>query len=97
MFVDGACFLAFLLSCLLASLLSCFFFFLVGRLVHACLRALRSLSQDIYFCPPAVLPLAVRPQRPTARHAVPGVEGAFVLSDVLSVEERGVVWASGGT
>eukprot|EP00930_Biecheleria_cincta_P096058 TRINITY_DN87934_c0_g1_i1.p1 TRINITY_DN87934_c0_g1~~TRINITY_DN87934_c0_g1_i1.p1 ORF type:complete len:693 (+),score=143.62 TRINITY_DN87934_c0_g1_i1:33-2081(+) len=39
---------------------------------------------DIFTCPPTVLPLDVAPARPAARHEVPGVDGAFVLSDVLS-------------
>ena len=43
--------------------------------------------QDIYICPPSVLPLKVRPPRDTQRHEMPGVEGGFVLSDVLSAEE----------
>jgi hypothetical protein len=43
--------------------------------------------QDIYICPPSVLPLNVRPPRDTQRHEMPGVEGGFVLSDVLSAEE----------
>ena len=43
--------------------------------------------QDLYICPPSVLPLNVRPPRDTQRHEMPGVEGGFVLSDVLSAEE----------
>lgn len=42
---------------------------------------------DIYMCPPSVLPLNLRPPRDAQRHEMPGVEGGFVLSDVLSAEE----------
>eukprot|EP00931_Biecheleriopsis_adriatica_P072758 TRINITY_DN47170_c0_g1_i1.p1 TRINITY_DN47170_c0_g1~~TRINITY_DN47170_c0_g1_i1.p1 ORF type:complete len:696 (+),score=167.85 TRINITY_DN47170_c0_g1_i1:44-2089(+) len=42
---------------------------------------------DIFMCSPTVLPLDVTPSRPTQRHDVPGVTGAFVLSDVLSHDE----------
>lgn len=44
-------------------------------------------TQDIYTCPPSVLPLNVRPRRETQRHEMPGVDGGFVLTDVLSAEE----------
>eukprot|EP00434_Breviolum_minutum_P020805 symbB.v1.2.018353.t1/scaffold1457.1/size117646/11 len=42
---------------------------------------------DIYTCPPSVLSLNVRPRRETQRHEMPGVDGGFVLTDVLSAEE----------
>ena len=45
------------------------------------------VTQDIYTCPPSVLPLNVRPRRETQRHEMPGVDGGFVLTDVLSAEE----------
>ncbi|CAK9048267.1 unnamed protein product [Durusdinium trenchii] len=42
---------------------------------------------DIYTCPPSLLPLQSPPPRPTQRFAMPGVEGGFVLTDVLSPQE----------
>jgi len=42
---------------------------------------------DIYNCAPGVLTLNSPASRPTARHEVPGVEGALVLSDLLSAAE----------
>eukprot|EP00933_Yihiella_yeosuensis_P001832 TRINITY_DN10301_c0_g1_i1.p1 TRINITY_DN10301_c0_g1~~TRINITY_DN10301_c0_g1_i1.p1 ORF type:complete len:703 (+),score=169.55 TRINITY_DN10301_c0_g1_i1:30-2111(+) len=42
---------------------------------------------SIFMCQPGVLPLNVPPERPTARHEVPGVTGAMNLTDVLSVSE----------
>ncbi|CAE7455572.1 unnamed protein product [Symbiodinium sp. CCMP2592] len=38
-------------------------------------------------CSPTGLQLTVRPPRAAQRHELPGVPGAFVLSDVLSVQE----------
>ena len=34
-----------------------------------------------------MLSLNVRPRRETQRHEMPGVDGGFVLTDVLSAEE----------
>ncbi|CAE7341830.1 unnamed protein product [Symbiodinium sp. CCMP2456] len=42
---------------------------------------------DIFMCSPTVLQLTIRPPRATQHHELPGVPGAFVLSDVLSVQE----------
>mmetsp|Transcript_99922 Transcript_99922/g.312157 ORF Transcript_99922/g.312157 Transcript_99922/m.312157 type:complete len:732 (+) Transcript_99922:30-2225(+) len=42
---------------------------------------------DIYTCARDTLPLSSPPPSPVARHDVPGVDGAFVLSDVLSARE----------
>jgi hypothetical protein len=42
---------------------------------------------DIYACAPGVIALSAPAAREAARHPVPGVPGAFVLSNVLSISE----------